>query len=187
MTENYKKILCYNILNKKICSYGDKCLFAHNLKEQIINKNKKKIIDMILNDNNLAYFNICEDDDFYKELLVFTVRCNKCYENICNGGYNCKNGVCCDSLLICKDDLITGKCKNNVINKYCCNGIHLTEKNLIPYNIQLYMYPNLNFVINNNIQDSSYLLNNKYKLDDDTIVDINEVIENHKVINLNKW
>ena len=31
MTENYKKILCYNILNKKICSYGDKCLIAHNL------------------------------------------------------------------------------------------------------------------------------------------------------------
>ena len=107
MTDNYKKILCYNILNKKICSYGDKCLFAHNLKEQIININKKKIIDMILNDNNLAYFNICEDDDFYKELLVFTVKCNKCYENICNGGYNCKNGVCCDNLLICKDDLIT--------------------------------------------------------------------------------
>jgi hypothetical protein len=187
MTENYKKILCYNILNKKICSYGDKCLFAHNLKEQIINENKKKIMNMILNDNNLSYFNICLDDDFYKELLVFTIRCNKCYENNCNGGYNCKNGVCCDSLLICWDDLITGKCKNKVINKYCCNGIHLTEKNLIPYNIQLYMYPNLNFVINNNIQDSSYLLNNKYKLNDESIIDIDEVIENHKVINLNKW
>lgn len=180
---NYKKILCCNILNEKKCSYGDKCLFAHNLNEQIIDDNKKKIINMIKYEEDLSYLNICQDNDFYRELLIFTNECKKCIDKKCSGGYNCKNGVLTDELKICKKDLITGRCCNETKNKYCINGIHLTEKNLIPYNLQLYMYPNMNFLMFK-MENSKYydmIFNKKIHLDDKNVMNIKRIINENNV------
>ena len=75
MSNNYKKILCYNILNCNVCTYRDKCLFAHSLDEQVKENIKQKIINIILYDENLSNLNICYDNLFYNEIMVFTNEC----------------------------------------------------------------------------------------------------------------
>ena len=43
-------MLCNNFLEGKVCSYGDKCLYAHSIKDQNIDPIKKKAYDIILNE-----------------------------------------------------------------------------------------------------------------------------------------
>jgi hypothetical protein len=167
---NYKKILCYNILNNEKCIYGNKCMFAHSLKEQIKNKNKKKIIEIIENKIiDLSYFSVVNDDNLYNDMLIFTKECNNCIENKCNGGYNCKNGVCLMNLKICKNDLLYGNCCNELNDNYCCHGIHLSKKNLIPLNMQL------KYLSHTDMNDIKFK-NNQIILNDEIITKIEKYI-----------
>ena len=172
--DNVKKILCYNILNNNKCSYVNNCMFAHSLNEQKKDNYREFIINIILNSNDLSNINICADSKLFNELLIFTKECKNCVIKKCNGGYNCKYGTCDSNLKICKNDLITGKCKKelNVINFSCINGLHLTEKKIIPYNLQLYTYPNTNFLLcgENNINANRIIIN------DENINDIKKAI-----------
>src|SRR5438128_1314626 len=43
------RILCFNMLNTKHCSYADKCLYAHSLETQHIDKYKKEALDLLSN------------------------------------------------------------------------------------------------------------------------------------------
>jgi hypothetical protein len=162
--DNVKKILCYNILNNNKCSYGNKCMFAHSLDEQKKENYREFIIDVILKRNDLSNINICEDSKLFTELLIFTKECKNCLIKKCNGGYNCKYGTCVTNLKICKTDIVTGKCKKEVNNETlsCIYGLHLTEKKLIPYNLQLYTYPNTNFLLSsmNNVNINRMVLDN---------------------------
>ena len=179
-SDNVKKILCYNILNNNKCSYGDKCMFAHSLKEQKKDNYREFIINIILKNNDLSNINICSDTKLFNELLIFAKECKNCLIKKCNGGYNCKYGTCESNLKICKNDLITGKCKKelNITNFSCINGIHLTEKKLIPYNLQLYTYPNTNFLLSceNNVHLDRIIIN------DENINDIKEAIKKSDIV-----
>jgi hypothetical protein len=140
MDNNVKKILCLNILNKKECVYGNNCIFAHSLEEQNKDKYKNMIINFIKNNKDLSKINLMDDIKLFNELMVFTNKCEKCLNKKCSGGYNCKYGVCNLNLLICRDDLLNGNCCNECMkdenhNMRCINGIHLTYKKLIPFNI----------------------------------------------------
>jgi hypothetical protein len=82
--------------------------------------------------------------------MVFTNVCKKCEDMQCQGGYNCKYGTM-KYLKVCKDDFVSGECKNNRIsidvpkfllkklslpdeNKHgCINGHHITDHNILPY------------------------------------------------------
>ena len=179
-SDNVKKILCYNILNNNKCSYGDKCMFAHSLNEQKKDNYREFIINIILKNNDLSNINICSDTKLFNELLIFAKECKNCLIKKCNGGYNCKYGTCESNLKICKNDLITGKCKKelNITNFSCINGIHLTEKKLIPYNLQLYTYPNTNFLLSceNNVHLDRIIIN------DENINDIKEAIKKSDIV-----
>ena len=153
---NFKKLLCYNIVNNNDCIYKNKCMFAHELAEQKKDILRDYIYKIILIHDDLCNVNIFENKSLMNELLIYTKECKNCINNKCPGGYNCKFGACTKELKICYNDLLYGKCFNilkNEINKYgktykrCMNGIHLTEKNLVPYNQRL----NVDFNITNNI------------------------------------
>jgi hypothetical protein len=153
---NFKKLLCYNIVNNNDCIYKNKCMFAHELAEQKKDILRDYIYKIILINDDLCNINIFENKSLMNELLIYTKECKNCINNKCPGGYNCKFGACTKELKICYNDLLYGKCfytLKNEVNKYgktykkCINGIHLTEKNLVPYNQRL----NVDFNITNNI------------------------------------
>jgi len=118
-----KKILCMNYIKKKECRYDQKCKYAHGLSDQNIDIYRKDIYELISNNTDLKELDIYDNVKLYKILLIHTQICEKCKENMCPGGYNCKNGIFDTKYLICKDDLIEGNCKK-------CNKIHLTDRNL---------------------------------------------------------
>lgn len=185
-SDNVKKILCYNILSNNRCSYGNKCMFAHSLEEQKKENYKDFIINFILKEKDLSNINICSDTKLLEELLIFTKECKNCLIKKCNGGYNCKYGTCLSNLKICKNDLINGKCKKEVDKSKlaCINGIHLTEKKFIPYNLQLYTYPNSNYLLcenNNNIN------NNRIILNDENMDIIKEIIMKSNINDINTY
>lgn len=147
-----KKILCYSLLYGKECNYGKICSYAHSLEEQVIDVEKKYILDLIIDKtNDLSVENISSKypiDYVYKRLETLSFICNKCKNNKCTGGYNCKHGANCDEFKICKKDLLTGNCDNTIklieINnnrfdikgcqyEVCDNGHHLTKRGLMPY------------------------------------------------------
>jgi hypothetical protein len=181
-SENIKKILCYNILNSNKCAYGNKCMFAHSLEEQKKDNYREFLINVILKSNDLSNINICEDSKLLCELLIFTKECKNCLIKKCNGGYNCKYGTCVSDLKICKNDLITGKCKKeiNKENLCCSNGLHLTEKKIIPYNLQLYTYPNTNFLLDNNNNNLNVNIN-KMILNNNNIENIKDAIKESNI------
>ena len=176
--ENVKKILCCNIINNNKCAYGTKCLFAHSLQEQQKDVYRNIIIQMIEGDDDLSYINICNEKKIYEELMVYTKECIACIQKQCKGGYNCKHGTCLSNLRVCKYDLQYGKCKRIVENGKCCNGIHLSMKGLMPYYIQLYTFPNTQFLFN----DVAYFCKNLICVDlnDKSIEIIKKIIENDK-------
>jgi hypothetical protein len=140
---NIKKILCNNYLATGHCEYGNKCLFAHSYQEQQLQNNKKVVFNIIFEKNDLSDVKIHNDLNLQNDLIIMTKECKKCFLNKCNCGLNCNNGVCLHNHKLCHADLTTGKCSNVIFTNYknsniksCINGIHLTEKKLIPLNIQ---------------------------------------------------
>lgn len=139
--DNIKKLLCYNIVNNSKCVYKNKCMFAHTLLEQKKEPIREHIYDMIYEIDDLSDIDIYEDKTLYDELTIYTKDCKNCFNKKCPGGYNCKFGACCKEIKICYNDLMYGRCYNflkeekneNKSIKRCIHGVHLTEKNLIPY------------------------------------------------------
>jgi hypothetical protein len=125
---SFKKILCYNIIYNGSCKYGDKCLYAHSLEDQNINKMRKEVYDILKCDSDLSAINLKEDYELYKTMLEMTKYCKNCNNNMCKGGYNCKSGVYDKKYCICINDLNYGYCHN-----YNCNFIHLSKRGLKPY------------------------------------------------------
>ena len=181
--DNVKKILCYNILNTNKCSYGNKCMFAHSLSEQKKDYYREFIINIILKENDLSNLNNCEDTKLLTELLIFTKECKNCLIKKCNGGYNCKYGTCDTNIKICKNDILNGKCKKEVDKKTssCVNGLHLTEKKLIPYNLQLYTYPNTNFLLFNNNNNNNNANIEKMLFNSENIENIKKAIREYDI------
>ena len=134
--KNHKKLLCNNIVNGDKCMYRHKCIFAHKLSEQKIDYSRELAIKMINKIEDLSFIDIYNNRQLFYEMVVLTKECKNCINGKCTGGYNCKFGTCVKDLKICYDDLICGKCENAIDTKTkcCLNGIHLTEKKLIPYN-----------------------------------------------------
>jgi len=190
---NFKKLLCYNIVNNIKCLYKTKCMFAHAIDEQKKDTFRTYIHNMIYEWDDLSNININENKELYDELLICTKECKNCINKICPGGYNCKFGVCLKELKICYNDLLYGKCynqltqekvkrideqednqnknnNNDIIIYRCMYGIHLSEKNLIPYYQRIsseinlldygsYMYDNINYY--SKINTISLILNDK--------------------------
>jgi hypothetical protein len=175
--DNKKKLLCYNVVNYGSCLYKNKCLFAHHLNEQKKENIRELIFNIIYNISDLSDIYLNDDKELLNELILYTKECKNCINNKCPGGYNCKYGVCKKEMRLCYNDLMNGKCKNDVIKNNnitkCINGIHLTEKKLIPYNERIHgEYTYLNESIMNN-----KLINYNYKLNTISIVLNDETIK----------
>ena len=126
-----KRILCNNILNNKGCTYGDKCMYAHNLTEQKIDPIRHKVYTIIKNKTDLKNINLISDPKLFDTFIIQTKVCNGCVKGICPGGYNCREGTIDNKTRICYDDMMYGTCKNTD-----CNSIHLTNRGLKPYILQ---------------------------------------------------
>jgi hypothetical protein len=117
-------------------------MFAHNINEQKKEVLREYVYDIINSIDDISVIDIYEDKNLFNELLVYTKDCKNCINKKCPGGYNCKFGACLRELKLCYNDLLYGKCFNCLKEdvslegkpiKRCINGIHLTEKKLIPY------------------------------------------------------
>jgi hypothetical protein len=126
-----KKVLCLNIVKNNYCNYGDKCVYAHTLKEQNINPLRKKIYTIMRNGIKIPKLDLIDEPDFYATIKELTKTCIYCEKYNCVGGYNCKNGAITTYYTICDSDLMKGVCHNTECEKY-----HLTNLGLIPYIIQ---------------------------------------------------
>lgn len=202
--QNFKKLLCYNIVNNCKCAYKNKCMFAHALEEQIKEPIRQYIHNMLYEWDDLSEINLNEEKDLLNELIILTKECKNCMNKKCPGGYNCKFGVCLRENKICYNDLMYGKCYNmlmevkeneNTLYK-CIHGIHLSEKKLIPYNQRMLTdLTNIesNFLLRHNISFNSKnniislcLNENTIKIVKDIIsnkLNKTEIIENLKSIN----
>lgn len=148
-----KRILCYNMIYHGVCKYGDKCMYAHSLEDQNVNKNRKEIYNILKSDIDLSNIDLRENNELYKAMLEMTKFCKNCNNNLCKGGYNCKSGVYDKKFCICINDLNYGLCNNPT-----CNFIHLSKRGLKPY------YPDKNKKLNENIENQIFLQNNKSEL-----------------------
>jgi len=186
---NFKKLLCYNIVNNCKCIYKNKCMFAHTLDEQKKEPLRQYIYNMLYIWDNLSNINVNEDKYLLDELLIFTKECKNCINKKCPGGHNCKFGVCLRDNKICYNDLMYGKCNNmlteteinNTILHRCIHGIHLTEKKFIPYNQRILSdLSNLenNFLIKYNINFNSKNNTISIELNDNTITLVKDIISN---------
>lgn len=128
---NIKKMLCFNMLNKKDCNYGNKCMYAHNLEEQKKEPMRKEAYDIILDKKDLSDIDLVINRDLYHVLVQLSRTCSYCNKGVCTGGYNCKYGAIRTSYQICYDDLTDGRCQ-----KVNCPNVHLTKKGLVPYSKQ---------------------------------------------------
>lgn len=189
---NFKKLLCYNIVNNIKCVYKNKCMFAHNISEQLKETNREFIYNMIYTFNDLSNINIKENKELFEELMIFTKECKNCINKRCPGGYNCKFGVCVKELKICYNDLLNGKCtstlKEEILNdkliKRCSYGIHLTEKNLIPYYQRISCEINIldyGVFLFNNVNFYSKINTISVMLNDNTIKFIKNLITKNKI------
>jgi hypothetical protein len=187
--QNYKKLLCYNTVNNCKCVYKSKCMFAHTLGEQKKEPMRQYIHNMIYKWEDLSEININEEKELLDELIILTKECKNCINKKCPGGYNCKFGVCLRENKICYNDLIYGKCygmlmetkHDNIILHRCINGIHLSEKKIIPYNQRMlsdltnmesnfFVKYNIHFNFKNNIISM--------ELNDNTIKLVKDIISN---------
>lgn len=128
MYGNTKTILCVNMLHNNHCNYGNKCMYAHSLKEQKINSIRYKAYSFIKTDMDLSNLDLIDNHKLYETLLQLTVVCSLCNKCLCPGGYNCRNGAVNNNTKICYDDMVYGNCRKNN-----CQSVHLTKKGLIPY------------------------------------------------------
>ena len=204
---NIKKLLCFNIVNNLKCVYKNKCLFAHSIDEQVKDSYREFIYKMIYYWNNLSNININYDKELFNELLIFTKECKNCINKKCPGGYNCKFGVCLKELKICYNDLLYGKCKNTLVDekitdktykilndntdiiddcriiRRCYCGIHMSEKNLIPYYQRISGEINIldnGLFIFNNINYYSKINTLSLQLNDNTIKIAKKIINKNK-------
>lgn len=125
--DNYKKILCKNIINGNKCIYNDKCLYAHNLEEQNMDSIRKIAYDLIKKNDDLSYIDLSSNRLLYNNLICLSKVCSQCINGVCTGGYNCKHGACDKKYAICQTDLNKGTCNGE------CGYRHLTKKGLVPY------------------------------------------------------
>jgi hypothetical protein len=186
---NFKKLLCYNIVNNCKCVYKNKCMFAHTLEEQIKEPMRLYIHNMLYKWDDLSEINLNEDKALLDELIILTKECKNCIGKKCPGGYNCKFGVCLRENKICYNDLMYGKCynmlmevtdDNNTIYR-CINGIHLSEKKIIPYNQRMLSdLTNIetNFLIKHNVSFNSKNNIISLCLNDSTINIIKDIVSN---------
>jgi hypothetical protein len=70
-----------------------------------------------------------ESTELLKTLILLTKTCQDCINKKCAGGVNCKFGVYNKSLQICYEDMMNGKCNDNL-----CNKVHLTKRGFVPIN-----------------------------------------------------
>lgn len=146
--QNKKRILCNNIVLNGKCPYGNKCMYAHSIGEQQIDKYRKKAYDIIRSSYTLNDLTFSEKwvVYVYENLLQMTQLCFKCAKGVCFGGYNCKNGVSNESDVICYNDFVTGLCTNEQ-----CGNIHLTKRGLVPYKMQYMMHYGINKIVQTNV------------------------------------
>lgn len=128
-----KRVLCYNILTSKGCSYGNKCMYAHSLNEQKIDSIRHKVYTILKKDDDLSTLDIINDKKLFETLVQLTKVCSLCMKGVCPGGYNCRHGALDIRFKICYEDLMNGNCKRSK-----CNCIHLTDRGLKPYLLQKY-------------------------------------------------
>lgn len=132
---NNKTLLCRNIINNNYCNYGSKCVYAHNLTEQKALKERKIVFDLVDNKiKNKDYFkniDLRKEPDLLRTLIELTKLCDKCNNNKCTGGLNCKYGSPNHKYLICKKDLEYGSC-----NEKLCTKNHMTNYGLKPIFIE---------------------------------------------------
>jgi hypothetical protein len=127
---NHKKILCNNILTGIPCTYGNKCLYAHDVEEQNVDTIRKQAYDIVKNKcENIGSIDLTIETELYKNLLVLTKVCDSCINKKCAGGYNCKHGTFTPKYKVCYYDLLYGNCENKD-----CKYIHLTKFGLKSYN-----------------------------------------------------
>lgn len=131
INSNVKRILCTNIVTKKYCSYGKKCIYAHALDDQIIDSDRVEAYNILRSNIELNKINLVTNTSLYNIFDILTKLCQYCSNNCCPGGYNCHRGACDKRYQICSDDMKNGNC-----NKINCPLIHLTKRGLVPYRDQ---------------------------------------------------
>jgi hypothetical protein len=133
--------------------------------------------------------NIYNDKILFDELIIYTKECKNCISKKCPGGYNCKFGTCSKDIKICYNDMMSGKCfnitkqenKTNFTIKRCIHGVHLTEKNLIPYYLRIPIDFNsgeFNLLKSNNINYNSKNNIISLLINDDTVSLVKELLLN---------
>lgn len=129
---NFKRILCFNVINNSICTYGTKCVYAHSLSDQKIEPLRHKIYTIIRGESSLKDLDLINDDRLFRGMLELTKLCTMCVKRSCPGGYNCRNGAINIDCRICFDDFMYGNCR-----RHNCTSKHLTQRGLVPYYYQL--------------------------------------------------
>lgn len=132
---NNKRLLCKNILNNGSCSYGNVCIYAHSIDEQVLDPARKRAYDILESRRKLYDVNLIKDDELFKTFKQLCYTCDNCVEHRCSGGYNCRNGVFDSKYRICLKDLMDGNCTSRRTIGYC-EFIHLTDLGLLSYKEQ---------------------------------------------------
>jgi hypothetical protein len=167
---NKKRLLCCNQLNNGSCIFGDRCVYAHNISEQKVDKLRKEVYDIIKSNTMLDYIDFIKNSKLYDTMIHLTKICSNCSLGKCAGGLNCKHGAINQNYQICNNDLQTGECNNNN-----CGAIHLSIRGLIPYNDQKNTHTKKDIMIKRTCNVPRILLTDDYFKDD--IMDIETVIE----------
>lgn len=145
-----KKMLCISTLksqSSESCVYGNKCSYAHSIIDQRIDNKREEYYKIIFNKNNKTKK---ISKEMAKELHVLSEICDECFNDICQGGLNCKKGICKPYFRICRNDFY-GNCINTLteinvdrtliktilpsieLEDYylgCINGHHLSERGI---------------------------------------------------------
>ncbi len=161
-----KRILCFNAIKGRVCNYGPKCMYAHNLSEQKIDPIRHKVYTILKNDNDLSNINLIKDRKLFTTFVQLTKICYHCSKNECHGGYNCRNGTVNQKYKICYDDLMYGNCR-----RLNCNGLHLSTRGLVPYYIQM----------NNNKQEPVAIKNKVVEINEEESEDYSEEDEDDAI------
>ena len=121
-SSNRKLMLCEQYMKNMCCIYGNKCIYAHDIKDQNISQSRYNVYSYIFNPQNIKLTH-----DIYKSLLIMCDICDKCMLSHCIGGINCRNGVYYKGLKLCRTDLLYGNCVDDM-----CDSIHITSKYIKP-------------------------------------------------------
>lgn len=131
--QNERRLICNSVTTSHgsltvvpgfVCCYGPKCSYAHSNQEQKIDERKMSLYEALLGKlaPRRSSFSCIENirqspadfDDIYRGFVTASSKCDRCFLGTCTGGYNCRNGACCQELLVCREDLLSGKCPNPV-------------------------------------------------------------------------